>query len=550
MGATKSTGHVLDITDQNLANLELRKLSQAVDQSPVMTVITDVEGNIEYVNSQFTETMGYTASDVIGSNPRHFNSGKHETAYFKDMWDTIKSGEIWSGELINIKKNGDLCWDKTSISPIRNENGVITHFVSLKEDVSQQKLEEEKALKNQKLRDVLYSITSAAIKDSSVSNLYEKIYEYISEIISSSNFFMAMLDKESNTIYFPFERDSYGSDMPESIPCDPESSLTARTIVEGQTIHIQKEEIRELIGGGKIMLAGDVPSVWLGIPLKINENVIGAFVLQEYNGISQYDEDDVRLLDLAAGQVALTIERARKDKALRDLADELANANGMKELLLDVITHDLRNPVGVISAITEMLSAEEADNEMYDVLKGSSESLMKVIENATVLSKLSIGEKIAKADVDFVTLLNDLKVDFSSQLSTADMTLHMDLPAEQLIRVNPIIAEIPKNYISNAIKYATAGKDIHLSLNDENGQIVLRVDDHGKAIPVDKRDAVFKRSVQLAEGEKKGRGLGLAIVRRIALAHEAEVGIEDSAWGGNSFFLKFKKLETDLDSQD
>jgi signal transduction histidine kinase len=277
----------------------------------------------------------------------------------------------------------------------------------------------------------------------------------------------------------------------------------------------------------------------LGIPLKVKDEVIGAFVLQEYDGLAHYAEEDIRLLDLAAGQVALTIDRARKAKALKELAAELANANEMKELLLDVITHDLRNPAGVIRSMTELLTAEDNENQMFSLLRSSSESLMKVIENATVLSNLSIGESISKTDLDLAGMLKEIEVEFSSQLATASMTLRSQIPETLIIQANPIISEIPKNYISNAIKYSTPGGTIDLIVREEDGRITLRVEDGGEPIPPEMREAVFERNVQLAKGKKRGRGLGLAIVKRIARAHDATVGIEDSPKGGNSFFLKF-----------
>ncbi|MBT3253902.1 MAG: PAS domain S-box protein [Candidatus Marinimicrobia bacterium] len=538
-GNVKNVGHTLDITDQNLANLELKKLSQAVEQSPVMTVITDVEGTIQYVNGQFLSLMGYSLEDLIGQNPRLYKSGEHDKSFYKHLWDTIKSGTVWTGEIVNRKRDGELTWGKASISPIRNSFGIVTHFVALNEDITRQKKEQERALKDHKLRDVLYAITSAAIQAKDVSSLYENIYQFISEIISSSNFYLAMLNKKDNTIYFPYEIDSYESELPESIPCDPTRSLTARTIVQQKTLHVKETEIEQLIESGQVTIAGELPSVWLGIPLKVKDEVIGAFVLQEYDGLTQYDEEDVRLLDLAAGQVALTIDRARKAKALEELAGELANANGMKELLLDVITHDLRNPAGVISSITELLSAEDSGNEMFEVLQGSADSLMKVIENATVLSKLSIGENITKEDLDLVPILREIESEFASQLSTASMTMNVDLPDSLIVQANPIISEIPKNYISNAIKYSSASGSINVTLQKTDEKVILRVEDSGEPIPVELREAVFERNVQLAEGKKRGRGLGLAIVKRIATAHEAIVGIEDSPQGGNSFFLKF-----------
>jgi PAS domain S-box-containing protein len=535
-GNIKSAGHLLDVTEQKEANLELQKLSKAIEQSPVMVVITDVQGRIEYVNSQFTQTMGYSFEDVKGQNPRIFKSGDANDSFYSNLWGTILRGDTWSGELSNKKKSGELTWERSSISPIRDSNGEITHFVAVKEDITQIQKEQAISLKNQMLRDVLYEITSMAIKSQKVSSLYEHIFQSLKTIISTSNFFLALHDKVENKLTFPFERDSRDSDLPESLPFDPDASLTARTIVQGKTLHLQGVEIEKALQVGSVHRSGDIPASWLGIPLRVDNDVIGAIVLQEYTVGHDYLDEDIRMLEVAAGQVALAIDRVRKEDALRRLAEELSNANGLKELLLDVITHDLRNPAGVISAVTDLIDDE---GEVYDILKGSSESLMKVIENATVLSKLSLGERIAKSELDLIPVIQDVVAEFSSQLSTAGMIVNLDLPESFIIEANPIISEIPKNYISNAIKYSADGLRIDINLVEKDGQYVLCVNDYGTPIPEDKREAIFQRSVQLAEGQKKGRGLGLAIVRRIADEHDSVVGVEKNDAGGNCFYLKF-----------
>ncbi|MBN2635855.1 MAG: response regulator [Prolixibacteraceae bacterium] len=128
-----------NITKRRLAQEELRKLSRAVIQSPVSITITDVEGNIEFINPQFTKLTGYTFEEVIGRNPSILKSGKQPKIFYKDMWNTILSGNEWHGEFQNKKKNGELYWASTSISSLVNSEGEITHFVAVKEDVTEQK---------------------------------------------------------------------------------------------------------------------------------------------------------------------------------------------------------------------------------------------------------------------------------------------------------------------------------------------------------------------------------------------------------------------------
>ncbi len=121
---------------------QVQELSYAVEQSPNTVVITDPNGNIQYVNPKFTQLTGYTSAEVIGKNPRILKSNKMPPEVYKDLWGTITSGREWSDEIINKKKNGEFYWEKTLIGPIKNSEGVITHFVSVKEDVTERKMME------------------------------------------------------------------------------------------------------------------------------------------------------------------------------------------------------------------------------------------------------------------------------------------------------------------------------------------------------------------------------------------------------------------------
>lgn len=128
-----------DITRRKKLKDDLRKLSSVIKQSTESVTITDVNGNIEYVNPKFTELTGYLPEEVMGKNPRILNSGHHKADLYRELWETILEGKDWHGEILNRNKNGALYWVRTSIFPLRNENGRISHFVALKEDITQQK---------------------------------------------------------------------------------------------------------------------------------------------------------------------------------------------------------------------------------------------------------------------------------------------------------------------------------------------------------------------------------------------------------------------------
>jgi two-component system sensor histidine kinase/response regulator len=133
------TGANRDITARMDAEELLHKLSQAVEQSPGCIVITDLEARMEYVNDAFLKATGYTRDEVIGQNPRLLHSGKTPRETYVAMWETLRRGEIWKGEFFNRRKNGEEYIEFAIITPLRNADGHTTHYVAVKEDITDKK---------------------------------------------------------------------------------------------------------------------------------------------------------------------------------------------------------------------------------------------------------------------------------------------------------------------------------------------------------------------------------------------------------------------------
>ncbi|MFN7994817.1 MAG: PAS domain S-box protein [Bryobacteraceae bacterium] len=131
-------GMVMDVTERKIADQKLRWLLQAVEQCPASVVITDLKGNIEYVNPKFTAVTGYSFEEAIGQNPRILKSGEMAPHNYQKMWDAITNGE-WRGEFHNKRKNGELYWESASIAPIRSDAGRPTHYLAVKEDITERK---------------------------------------------------------------------------------------------------------------------------------------------------------------------------------------------------------------------------------------------------------------------------------------------------------------------------------------------------------------------------------------------------------------------------
>lgn len=147
--AKKHKNSQQDIANRRKKDDVFRSLSRAVEQSPASIVITDLKGAIEYVNPKFVQLTGYSFEEVKGQNPRVLKSGETPSKEYAKLWTAITSGGEWRGEFHNKKKNGEMYWESAVISPITNTHGKITHFLAVKEDITEKKLNEEKIKRNE-----------------------------------------------------------------------------------------------------------------------------------------------------------------------------------------------------------------------------------------------------------------------------------------------------------------------------------------------------------------------------------------------------------------
>lgn len=155
------------------AELEIQKLSRAVEQSPVSVMITNIEGKVEYVNPRFTQLTGYTRGEIIGESPKILQTGKTPPDVYKDLWEKITSGKEWRGEFCNKKKSGEHYYESAHISPMKGKDGNISHYIAIKEDITDKKRMEETLIQSEKLK-------SLGIITAGISHEFNNILNIIS----------------------------------------------------------------------------------------------------------------------------------------------------------------------------------------------------------------------------------------------------------------------------------------------------------------------------------------------------------------------------------
>ena len=178
----KVSGVMLDITVQKKNEEELRKLSQALRQSPASVIITDTNGVMVYVNPKLLEITGYTLEEVIGNNPNMFSSKEKPKEEYKVLWNTITSGHEWRGEFHDVKKNGELYWESASISPIFDEHKNIINYLAVKEDIT-----EKKQIISELISSKDKAEHAVKLKDAFISNMSHEIRTPLNGILGMTS---------------------------------------------------------------------------------------------------------------------------------------------------------------------------------------------------------------------------------------------------------------------------------------------------------------------------------------------------------------------------
>jgi PAS domain S-box-containing protein len=192
---------IRDITADHARMAQLKVLTEAVEQSPVSVVITDPEGIIEYGNPLLTALTGYELEDVKGNTPRIFQSGLTPPHIYDQLWATIRNGRPWHGELQNRKKNGDLFWERISISPVLGDDGAIQHFVAIKEDITSYRQTEQALRESEQLFRMTFEQAAVGIAHVAPDGHFLRINEKFCELIGYSR--AEMLSRRFQDITHP-----------------------------------------------------------------------------------------------------------------------------------------------------------------------------------------------------------------------------------------------------------------------------------------------------------------------------------------------------------
>jgi PAS domain S-box-containing protein len=454
---------------------QINKLSKAVESSPISIVITNKSGEIEYVNQNFCETTEYQLEEVIGTNPRILKSGLTDPEVYIDLWKTISGGNRWKGELLNKKKSGELFWEDASISSIMDSTGKITHYVGIKEDITQRKKVEEALSKNE-------------------ANL-SALINYTQDSIWSVDRDLKIITINRNKVKEHFKNYHVVLELGVNI-------LTGKSIDEKS---IWEERYKKALTGEALNFELEKID---GTEIQYKAYSLNPIILDDYSvmGVSCFVKDITHLK-----RVELEIKKLNEDleERVKERTEELVianenieeamksaeSANIAKSEFLANMSHEIRTPMNAIIGFSDLLSKIVKDNlakNYLESIRSSSKNLLTLINDILDLSKIEAGKfELQYNFVDADAFFNELRLLFENKINESSVAFVISVPDDlphglfiDEIRLRQILV----NLLGNAIKFTNEGyiklmAELEYHTNIEASEtrvnLVIKIEDTG-----------------------------------------------------------------------
>ena len=373
---------IRDITERKKQEDKIQRLSQAVEQSPSSVMIADTEGKIEYINPKFTELTGYTPEEVIGQTPRILKSGKTPLEEYKKLWKAIKSGREWQGEFCNKKKNSILYWEHLSISPVKNSEGNITHFVSVSEDVTERRHMEEmlrmsEKVSLEKMKDAHeaqrraegLAVTEEILSELLILTLQPlNIQEFLKQSLAILHS-VPWLDIQPKGGIFLTERTGEEANLKlvAAHNLDAELKTLCAQVPFGKCLCGRTAATHDIQFSDRIDHRHDIrfegmkPHGHYNIPIMQKGEVLGVMVLYLLEGHKR-EESEVVFLRQFANILSLGITKRYGEDALKEAKNTAEAASRAKGEFLANMSHEIRTPMNGIIGMTDFFAGHEADS--------------------------------------------------------------------------------------------------------------------------------------------------------------------------------------------
>ncbi len=457
-----------------------RKLSlfyQGTEQSADAVVITDLEGKMIYVNKQFVEVTGYSFNEAIGKNPRILKSGEHPQSFYKTLWDTITSGNIWKGIFHNKKKNGDLYWEEARIFPIFGSDGTITNYGAVKQDVTS-RVETEK--KNKQLLES-QKVTNMLLNSATTNCTAEHIHS-----VSLENLLhLKWLGINGSGLFLKFDNNELNISSEVNLSDELREILLQKILISNFEEITHQRKVIHIISGEEF-LGVELNSSYYFIPVSTSDKQFGAIILFTEDDYEPHN-DFFEFLNSYAHTVALVLNKKISESKLAEAKRKLEEEVATKDKFFSIISHDLRSPFTALLGYTRMLDEDFESFSMEEIresitsLHRTSENLFELLEGLLMWSRAQRGKLELNLEIiDLNAIINNLfELMFPVAEKKGIQLINETLPNTEVYADPDMLRGIIRNLISNSVKFTKVGGRIiakHFSTEDED---IISIEDTG-----------------------------------------------------------------------
>lgn len=546
-----------DVTERIKSTEQILKLSQAVEQSSAMILITDKFGKIEYVNKKFTDVTGYTLSDVIDRSPKFlkYNSGASSK---ENIWEYLLRGESWKGEFVNKKLNGEKYFVSALISPIFDKNSNIISYLAIEEDITLIKSQQKKIERFQKL---ISGFGNAVEKLLTVEDFEQSIIETL-EILSKA--FEAdrgyIFENSFNKITGDLLMNQIYEWVDEGVEPQINNPMLQGLSYKSVGIDVSDFEkgkilnliVRELEGDARIVLEMQGIKSLVLIPISVNSSFWGYIGFDNCREEMKWDDNAKEIMKAISISIGRAIERELTKNELISAKNEAQKADKLKTEFLAQISHEIRSPLNIILNYSSLLKEyfDDKDDpdvlEMFNGIANSGNRIIRTIDLILNLAELQTGsyDFIPKELDLFEDILQLLIVEYKNNAKKKNIELNYSLNTKdaKVIVDEYSITQVFANLLDNAIKYTEKGEiNVRIFKNDDK-KLSVEIEDTGIGISEEYLPNLFKPFRQEEQGYSRkyeGNGLGLSLVKKYCELNNAEIQVKSKKGKGTKFTVIF-----------
>lgn len=407
----------------------------------------------------------------------------------------------------------------------------------------------------EKLQTAVFKITEAASTATDLAELFTTIHESVKTLMPAINFYISLYDEKKNEISFPYFVDEF-DESPESRP--PKRGLTEYVLRTKSPLLATPDKLKEIEDANEVEKIGTDSIDWLGVPLIIQDKIIGVLVVQSYSPGTRYTKAEQDILMFVSSQIAMAISKKKAADNLTASELQLKEMNASKDKLFSIIAHDLRSPFQALLGMSELLATEVDEFSKEEITKFAGEmnnslkNQFKLLENLLEWSRMQTGRmQYAPTKIILHEKVNDVIGLLSGNALKKNLTLiNLVLPGVFILADENMLQSILQNLLANAIKFTKSGGTVQVSATQISEKLTkISIKDTGVGIDSKNLKKIFRTdSTVTTPGteNERGTGLGLLLCKEMIERHGGTISVESDLGKGTTFYFTLPGINYEL----